>query len=473
MIRKSLPVMAALAIALSTSLDAQSGSWELASYEPPLEFPESAEQGALRLIKVSDDTIIMAQEEPLGSRPDQPRDVWIWIFIRNALHQRGELTFDARATRYRIDCETATSVVTGVKIYLFGHLEYKRNMSRSPKEEHSTSARLSTKVACEAGYMADAPRFPDRKVARAAAMKLFAERSAIAQARGPFRVISTFHDMIMMAEGAGPIVRPDRPVELWLWFFQADPNLDGNAADTIAIRYRIDCAAGLIQELETKLYLGSRFNGFDDEARPPVIAESIADKLRLQAACEQNTETSTLADIRAARLMATNHFRKTGAAETLVDDSSEALRAGGPFRILGADPDNSKVSMIAGIPPVDPPKEPIEYWLWTFVKETDAPDKDDHDAVAILTRIDCIALTRQDMKRETFLKGRLVKAAPLSHPLNRVNEKDHLLQTACNPAYGSKDLLFLADFPSASQVATNAHKRPTAASHDQDYKPAD
>ncbi len=290
------------------------------------------------------------------------------------------------------------------------------------------------------------------------------------QVRGPFRVIRAFEEIILMAEGAAPAERPDKPIELWSWVFLPEMDKEDDLPDTSATRYLVNCLTSNLQEVTVEYYLKGELIDTSHEAAAPKSADSATDKLLMGAACDPDFEPKAqiFADLRAARSGAAGHFRnKAGLASLPHDGTSEALRDGGPLRIFAKGQSGSVVYMVAGSLPDVRPDEPVERWMWTFHSEARQIDKVRFDADATRVRVDCTASTIEQLKNEMFLKGRFLKATPRLEQTRLQAKKGTVaaafLQAVCDSELG-EDRRSYADFAAANGATTElfSHKPKTA-----------
>jgi len=427
---------------------------------------QALERAALRLVNTTDHTVVMAQGDPVMTRPDRPLDVWMWAFNRKPVSAGGVLSFDATTTRYKVDCDTGRQLLTGRRAYLFGRLVHGADASGSPRTAQSAVAQLAAKIACEPHFKADAERYQNHTAATAAARKLFAEKEAKVQSKarshGPFRVIRTFDDMLLMAEGAAQ-TSPPATVRLRWWAFLAEPQVEDGAeiADILATTYRIECSANKLQRVKLELFLDGWIGNVVDTEDAPKTADSAADALIIRAACDPKFEVDAqvLRDLNTARSAAAHHFRTKGlnGGRGMSADASDALRAGGPLRVLSSGVET--VYALAGAPPFSPPHAPIERWQWSFFNKTRSADSDRFDSHATLVRIDCAALAAEGIRREYVLNGDLVKAEVISSPPTRYDKDGSLghavVQAACDPHYGKQPRYFV-DYAAAKRIVTEA-----------------
>ena len=120
---------------------------------------------------------------------------------------------------------------------------------------------------------------------------------------------------------------------------------------------------------------------------------------------------------------------------------------------------NDIVFMVQSTPPTVTPSEPVEVWVWTFYRAPkDTPRLGEHDRMAVRTRVDCRADTREGLRYEGFLGDAFVGGFDHSGwaaPSSPDTASAEIMRMACEPGYGD-GLLAFPDV-AVAEAAARAH----------------
>lgn len=117
----------------------------------------------------------MVVATPPSTRPTQPVEVWEWQFNREDRVLAGNVV-DTIAFRVRIDCVAQTREFVAAESFLDDRRMHGLEMMSDPQPAAPGSMGHQTvRIACEPGFAASRPTYPDHRAARAAVDRHFAE----------------------------------------------------------------------------------------------------------------------------------------------------------------------------------------------------------------------------------------------------------------------------------------------------------
>jgi len=120
---------------------------------------------------------------------------------------------------------------------------------------------------------------------------------------------------------------------------------------------------------------------------------------------------------------------------------------------------NDIIFMVQSPPLTVAPSGPVEVWVWTFYRTPeDMPGFGNRDSMAIRTRVNCQAGTRERLRYEAFLGDAFVGAFNHSGqpaPSTPDTASSEIVRVVCEPGYGD-GVLILADLAIA-RAAARAH----------------
>ena len=121
------------------------------------------------------DAFNMVVATPPSTRPTRPVEVWEWQFDREERIVAGNVV-DTIAFHVRIDCAAQTRQFIAAESFLDDRRVHGAEMTNDPQPAIPGSmGHRTVRIACEPGYAASRPTYPDHRAARAAVDQHFAD----------------------------------------------------------------------------------------------------------------------------------------------------------------------------------------------------------------------------------------------------------------------------------------------------------
>jgi hypothetical protein len=282
---------------------------------------------------------------------------------------------------------------------------------------------------------------------------------------GPFRLLSErTRSAVFIMAGPPPVVRPDTPVERWMWVFLKETReVEGARSDTVAILSLIDCSASTAQNLRKEMFRSGTLQKAIPMSSPASqhTEGAIGDAL-VKSACdpEYGKNSRYFMNLSAASGAAIEIFSR-GAKTTTDPEKSPPLELGSsrerlPIRQTdsGFAENTFMVKMTEGPAPTQKPDGPVDIWEWTFLgRPMTVAGKTILDATATLLRVDCDKQTSQSLAEEYYADGKLESAEKPSKELATAKPAiKRLVASACDPTY-KPDAPTFPDFRAAQAEA--------------------
>lgn len=282
---------------------------------------------------------------------------------------------------------------------------------------------------------------------------------------GPFRLLSEdTRTSVFMTSGSLPRMRPDTPVEHWMWVFMKKPREDeGIRHDTVAVLSRIDCSASSAKVLRREMFRSGQFQKTISVSDPAYQSEEgTIGNAFIKSVCDPEYGanlrhfTSLSAASGAAIEIFSRGTKATSAREKPLTPDLSSSREKLPIRLTdsGFKENTFMVMMTEGPAPKQRPNGAVDVWEWLFLgRPLTTVGKTVLVARATLQRVDCDKQTSQPLAVEHYAGDKLTSTKKSSEePAAAKPAVKRLLDSACDPTY-KPDAPTFPDFRAAQAEA--------------------